>query len=74
MASVIAMEESASTQQPSQLPRVRLVRSLRLEGAIDFSRALGVSPSTVYYVLSGKRRSPRIEAALAEQGIKCRRR
>lgn len=58
----------------SELPKVRLVRTWRLEGAFDFAKALGVTPTSIYYVLNGKRRSPRIEAALAEQGIKCRRR
>lgn len=58
----------------TEMPKVRLVRTWRLEGAFDFAKALGVTPVTVYYVLNGKRRSPRIEAALAEQGIKCRRR
>ena len=56
------------------LPKVRLVRTWRLEGTFDFAKALGVSPEMVYYVLNGKRRSPRIEAALAAQGIKCRQR
>lgn len=66
------MENEKATD--SVLPKVRLVRTWRLEGAFDFAKALGVTPVTVYYVLNGKRRSPRIEAALAEQGIKCRRR
>lgn len=66
------MTHIATEETP--LPKVRLVRSWRLEGALDFAKALGVSPATVYYVLSGKRRSPRIEAALAAQGIKCRQR
>lgn len=72
MMSHVAAEETRTPEVA--LPRVRLVRSWRLEGAIDFAKALGVSPATVYYVLSGKRRSPRIEAALAAQGIKCRQR
>ena len=48
---------TAETGAQEALPKVRLVRSWRLEGALDFAKALGVSPATVYYVLSGKRRS-----------------
>ena len=62
------MEEPIS----NQLPRVRLVRTWRLEGAKAFADALNVTTQQLYYVLNGKRRSPRIESALAEQNISCR--
>lgn len=56
----------------NKLPPVRLVRTWRLEGAQAFANVLGVTAQQVYEVLNGRRRSPRIEAALAAQGIACR--
>ena len=47
----------------NNLPRVRLMRSWRLEGAKDFADALNITTAQLYYVLNGKRRSPRVEAA-----------
>ena len=50
----------------NNLPRVRLMRSWRLEGAKDFADALNITTAQLYYVLNGKRRSPRVEAALLQ--------
>lgn len=53
--------------------KLREVRMTRLEGLKAFAAEMGVSYQHASEVYQGKRRSPRIEAALAEQGIKCRR-
>lgn len=52
---------------------LREVKTTRLEGMEAFAKDLGVTPQHVYKVYIGQRRSPRIEEALAKQGIKCRR-
>lgn len=43
-----------------------------LEGASAFARKMGVSPQHVRQVYLGLRKSPRIEAALAREGITLR--
>ncbi len=44
-----------------------------LEGASAFARKMGVSPQHVRQVYLGLRKSPRIEAALAREGISVKR-
>lgn len=53
--------------------KLREVKTTRLIGLKAFAAEMGVSYQHASDVYQGKRRSPRIEAALAEQGIKCRR-
>lgn len=55
------------------MAKVRVRETVRLEGIKEMAEEMGVTPQHVRLVYLGKRTSPRIEAALAEQGIKCRR-
>lgn len=47
-------------------------RIWRLRGLVGFAHELGVAPNHVRLVYQGRRKSPRVEAALAEHGIKVR--
>lgn len=53
--------------------KLREVKTFRLLGVSAFAKELEVTPEHVKLVYRGKRRSPRIEAALLAQGIKCKR-
>jgi hypothetical protein len=47
--------------------RAKSKRAIRFHGIVNHAKALGVSRIHLYYVLTGVRRSPRIEAYMREQ-------
>ena len=53
---------------------IALKRVTRVMGITALAAELGVGRQHLYKVIAGERRSPRIERALAERGIRVRRR
>ena len=60
------MKTAAATPAEPKIP----YRRAEFEGASRLARRLGLSPSHVWRVATGRRRSRRLEKALREAGVK----